>query len=113
MIYHLVHNEQDAWDLAQDGFLKAWKSIDRFRFQSSFYTWLYRIMTNVAIDWLRKKQIQGGQEFDDTIGLHETRTRQRPRAQKRAAPDQETGTRRGARSASTRPLPNSPPSIGR
>ena len=32
MIYHLVHNEQDAWDLAQDGFLKAWKSIDRFRF---------------------------------------------------------------------------------
>ena len=71
MIYHLVHNEQDAWDLAQDGFLKAWKSLDKFRFQSSFYTWLYRIMTNVAIDWLRKKQIQGTQEFDDTIGLHE------------------------------------------
>ena len=71
MIYHLVHNEQDAWDLAQDGFLKAWKSIDRFRFQSSFYTWLYRIMTNVAIDWLRKKQITSGQEFDDTIGLQD------------------------------------------
>jgi RNA polymerase sigma-70 factor (ECF subfamily) len=71
MIYHLVHNEQDAWDLAQDGFLKAWKSIDRFRFQSSFYTWLYRIMTNVTIDWLRKKQIQGGQEFDDSIALHD------------------------------------------
>ena len=71
MIYHLVHNEQDAWDLAQDGFLKAWKSLDKFRFQSSFYTWLYRIMTNVAIDWLRKKQIQGTQEFDDTIGLQE------------------------------------------
>ncbi len=71
MIYHLVHNEQDAWDLAQDGFLKAWKSIDRFRFQSSFYTWLYRIMTNVAIDWLRKKQITTGQEFDDTIGLQD------------------------------------------
>ncbi len=71
MIYHLVHNEQDAWDLAQDGFLKAWKSIDRFRFQSSFYTWLYRIMTNVAIDWLRKKQINSGQEFDDTIGLQD------------------------------------------
>ena len=71
MIYHLVHNEQDAWDLAQDGFIKAWKSIDRFRFQSSFYTWLYRIMTNVAIDWLRKKQITTGQEFDDTIGLQD------------------------------------------
>ncbi len=71
MIYHLVHNEQDAWDLAQDGFVKAWKSLDRFRFQSSFYTWLYRIMTNVAIDFLRKKQIQSGQEFDDTIGLQD------------------------------------------
>ncbi len=71
MIYHLVHNEQDAWDLAQDGFLKAWKSLDRFRAQSSFYTWLYRIMTNVAIDWLRKKQIHAGQEFDDTIALQD------------------------------------------
>ena len=71
MIYHLVHNEQDAWDIAQDGFFKAWKSIDKFRFQSSFYTWLYRIMTNVAIDSLRKKQITGGQEFDDSINLHD------------------------------------------
>ena len=31
MIYNMVHNEQDAWDLAQDSFLKAWKSIGRFR----------------------------------------------------------------------------------
>ena len=30
MIYNMVHNEQDAWDLAQDSFLKAWKSIARF-----------------------------------------------------------------------------------
>ncbi|TMP90186.1 MAG: RNA polymerase subunit sigma, partial [Verrucomicrobia bacterium] len=42
MIYNMVHNEQDAWDLAQDSFVKAWKSIDRFRGKSSFYTWLYR-----------------------------------------------------------------------
>ena len=35
MIYNMVHNEQDAWDLAQDSFLKAWKSIARFRGQSS------------------------------------------------------------------------------
>src|SRR5437016_8768953 len=44
MIYNMVHNEQDAWDLAQDSFVKAWKSIDRFRGKSSFYTWLYRIV---------------------------------------------------------------------
>ncbi len=69
MIYNMVRNEQDAWDLAQDGFLKAWKSIARFRGQSSFYTWLYRIMTNVTIDWLRKKQIEGTSEFDDTVSI--------------------------------------------
>jgi RNA polymerase sigma-70 factor (ECF subfamily) len=69
MIYNMVHNEQDAWDLAQDGFLKAWKSIGRFRGQSSFYTWLYRIMMNVTIDSLRRKQIGGETEFDDSVAL--------------------------------------------
>src|SRR5690349_1230791 len=72
MIYNMVHNEQDAWDLAQDSFVKAWKSIKRFRGQSSFYTWIYRIVMNVTIDWLRKKQIKaGGAEFDDSIQLKE------------------------------------------
>jgi RNA polymerase sigma-70 factor (ECF subfamily) len=72
MIYNMVHNEQDAWDLAQDSFVKAWKSIKRFRRHSSFYTWLYRIVMNVTIDWLRKKQIKGaGSEFDDSIQLKE------------------------------------------
>ncbi len=52
MIYNMVHNEQDAWDLAQDSFVKAWKSIGRFRGRSSFYTWIYRIVMNVTIDWL-------------------------------------------------------------
>src|SRR5271163_4505104 len=67
MIYGMVQNEQDAWDLAQEGFLKAWKSIHRFKGQSSFYTWLYRIMTNVTIDALRRKGIHGDAEFDDRI----------------------------------------------
>src|ERR1700682_4023033 len=70
MIYNMVHNEHDAWDLAQDSFVKAWKSIKRFRGRSSFYTWLYRIVMNVTIDWLRKKQVKGaGVEFDDAIQL--------------------------------------------
>src|SRR5438132_14131822 len=72
MIYNMVHNEQDAWDLAQESFIKAWKSIKRFRGQSSFYTWIYRIVMNVTIDWLRKRQIKaGGAEFDDAIQLKE------------------------------------------
>jgi RNA polymerase sigma-70 factor (ECF subfamily) len=70
MIYNMIHSEQDAWDLAQDSFVKAWKSIGRFRGQSSFYTWIYRIVMNVTIDWLRKKQVKGGgTEFDDAIHL--------------------------------------------
>jgi RNA polymerase sigma-70 factor (ECF subfamily) len=72
MIYNMVHNEQDAWDLAQESFIKAWKSIGRFRGRSSFYTWVYRIVMNVTIDWLRKRQVKGaGTEFDDSIQLRE------------------------------------------
>src|SRR6476469_4255516 len=68
MIYNMVHSEQDAWDLDQESFLKSWKSIKRFRGQSSFYTWIYRIVMNVTIDWVRKKQVKGsGAEFDDAI----------------------------------------------
>jgi len=70
MIYQMVRREDDAWDLTQDGFLKAWKSIRNFRGQAQFYTWLYRILMNVTIDWLRKKQVQSGTEFDDAIGLN-------------------------------------------
>ena len=69
LIYNMVHNEQDAWDLAQDSFVKAWKSIDRFRGQASFYTWIYRIATNVTIDWVRKRKAQGGVEFDDALNV--------------------------------------------
>ncbi|MCE9612175.1 MAG: sigma-70 family RNA polymerase sigma factor [Chthoniobacter sp.] len=71
MIYQMTRNEQDAWDLAQDGFVKAWKNIGRFRGQSSFYTWLYRILMNVTIDSMRRKHIQSGTEFDDQIGLRQ------------------------------------------
>lgn len=69
MIYQMARNEEDAWDLTQEGFVRAWRNLSNFRGQSSFFTWLYRIMTNVTLDWLRKKRVEGGQEFDDSIGL--------------------------------------------
>src|SRR5438270_12111055 len=72
MIYNMVHNEQDAWDLAQESFVKAWKSIGGFKGKSSFYTWIYRIVMNVTIDWLRKRQVKaGGAELDVTFHLKE------------------------------------------
>ena len=69
MIYQIVRDEQDAWDLAQEGFLKAWKSMGRFRGDSAFGTWLHRILSNVAIDWLRRRRGSQVGEFDDSRGI--------------------------------------------
>src|SRR5207244_11240335 len=59
MSYNMVHSEQDAWDLAQDSFAKAWKSIKRVRGHSSFYTWSHRIVRSVTMDWLGRTQASG------------------------------------------------------
>ncbi|MFV1994999.1 MAG: RNA polymerase sigma factor [Verrucomicrobiales bacterium] len=67
MIVNMIHNEADAWDLAQDSFIKAWKGLPRFEARANFYTWLYRITHNVTYDWLRKKKVGADAEFDDTI----------------------------------------------
>ncbi|MFT5467261.1 MAG: RNA polymerase sigma-70 factor (ECF subfamily) [Verrucomicrobiales bacterium] len=68
MIVNMIHNDADAWDLAQDAFVKAWKALPRFEARSNFYTWLYRISHNVTYDWLRKKKVRGdGAEFNDQI----------------------------------------------
>jgi RNA polymerase sigma-70 factor (ECF subfamily) len=69
MIYQIVRDEQDAWDLAQEGFLKAWKSMGRFRGESAFGTWLHRILSNVAIDWLRRRRGSQVGDFDDSRGI--------------------------------------------
>jgi RNA polymerase sigma-70 factor (ECF subfamily) len=55
---HLTGSEQDAQDVYQDAFLKAYKSIGNFRFECSFYTWIYRIVTNLCLDQLRKRQVR-------------------------------------------------------
>jgi RNA polymerase sigma-70 factor (ECF subfamily) len=48
MTYSLVQNDSDAWDLAQEAFIKAWRALPGFKHDSSFYTWLYRIAINTA-----------------------------------------------------------------
>lgn len=70
MTYHMIQNETEAWDLAQEAFIKAWRALPRFKLDSSFYTWLYRIAHNVTYDYLRKKKIQGDGEFDDSRTDH-------------------------------------------
>jgi RNA polymerase sigma-70 factor (ECF subfamily) len=55
---HLTGSEQDAQDVYQEAFLKAYRSVGKFRFECSFYTWLYRIVTNLCLDHLRKRQVR-------------------------------------------------------
>jgi len=53
---HIVGNEEEGRDLAQETFLKAWQSIGSLHNESRFDTWLYRIATNTAIDYLRRRK---------------------------------------------------------
>jgi RNA polymerase sigma-70 factor (ECF subfamily) len=56
VVYHLTSNREDAADLAQDAFIKAFQSIHRFQGQASFFTWLYRIAINATLSHLRKNR---------------------------------------------------------
>ena len=55
---HLTGSDSDAQDIYQEAFLKAYRSVGKFRFECSFYTWLYRIVTNLCLDHLRKRQVR-------------------------------------------------------
>jgi RNA polymerase sigma-70 factor (ECF subfamily) len=52
---NLMKRPEDARDVYQDAFLKVYRNLHRFRFECSFYTWLYRIVTNVCLDHLRRR----------------------------------------------------------
>ncbi|ADV84064.1 RNA polymerase sigma factor [Terriglobus saanensis] len=53
---HMLQNEQDAQDVHQEAFLKAYRHLSNFRFECSFYTWLYRIVTNLCLDQMRRRK---------------------------------------------------------
>lgn len=56
MAYSLLSNREDAFDAAQEVFLRVYRGLDNFQEKSSFSTWIYRITTNVCSDFLRKRQ---------------------------------------------------------
>ena len=55
LAYQLLRDREDAWDCAQEAFVRAYQSIGAFRGQSAFYTWLFRITVNIATDRLRSR----------------------------------------------------------
>ncbi|MBN1945211.1 MAG: sigma-70 family RNA polymerase sigma factor [Bradymonadales bacterium] len=65
--YGMVHNREDAMDLTQDAFLKAYHNLEQFEGSSSFYTWLYRIAINVSIDMIRRSGKHVLVDYDDRL----------------------------------------------
>jgi len=64
----LVRDENDARELVQDAFLRVYKNIGSFQGQSSFFTWLYRIITNLSIDLIRKPGRQVAELDENRVG---------------------------------------------
>ena len=67
LIYGMVRNREDARDLTQEAFVKAYRSLETFRLEAGFYTWMYRIAMNLAIDFVRKRKRREVVGFDETI----------------------------------------------
>jgi RNA polymerase sigma-70 factor (ECF subfamily) len=63
---NLMKRPEDARDVYQEAFLKVYRNLHRFRFECSFYTWLYRIVTNVCLDHLRRRQARPEDQAPET-----------------------------------------------
>src|ERR1035441_1409766 len=55
---NLLRSPEDARDVYQEAFLRVFRNLDTFRFDCSFHTWLYRIVTNICLDHLRKRKVR-------------------------------------------------------
>ena len=85
---HLTGSEHDAEDIFQEAFLKAYRYIGNFRFECSFYTWIYRIVTNLCLDQMRRRKTrresnavmvdQSGDEFDLMASVSDDRSFSNP-----------------------------------
>src|SRR5216684_6120262 len=64
-IYHMTSNHEDANDLAQETFIKAFRALKSFKGGSSFYTWVYRIAVNKTINFLKQRKNKAHLSLDD------------------------------------------------
>ena len=69
----ILGDADSARDAVQDGFLKAYRSLDKFEGRSGFYTWLYRLMFNLCIDMKRRDKSSRHVEWDDDVARDITR----------------------------------------
>lgn len=66
LAYQMLRNREEALDVAQEAFARAYASLPTFKGESSFTTWLHRIVVNLGIDSLRRTQRSGTAAYDDT-----------------------------------------------
>ncbi len=64
-IYHMIGNHEDANDLAQEAFIKAFQALKSFKGDSSFFTWVYRIAVNKTINFLKQRKNHAHMSLDD------------------------------------------------
>ncbi|HNX53865.1 MAG TPA: sigma-70 family RNA polymerase sigma factor [Pontiellaceae bacterium] len=65
LVYSMTSSREDAEDLAQEVFVKAWKALGHFREQSGFYTWIYRIALNRTINFRKRRNRRQTVDFDE------------------------------------------------
>lgn len=68
---HITHNEEDAQDVVQDAFLKAYQNLEQFQGNSKFYTWLVRIAVNEALMKLRRRRTDKTVSIDENVETEE------------------------------------------
>ncbi len=71
VIYGMVRNQEDAQDLTQESFVKAYRNLHAFREDSRFYTWLYRIAMNVTIDFTRRRARNPVSGLEDEVATRD------------------------------------------
>lgn len=90
LAFNLLRSKEDARDVYQETFLRVFRNIQSFRFDCSFHTWLYRIVSNLCLDQLRKRKVRkeepstkavGDNEFDRLASVPEERATVDPQRQ--------------------------------
>jgi RNA polymerase sigma-70 factor, ECF subfamily len=90
LAFNLLRSQEDARDVYQETFLRVYRNLHSFRFDCSFHTWLYRIVSNLCLDQLRKRKVRkeepstrtvGDSEFDRLASVPEERASVDPQRQ--------------------------------
>ncbi len=68
--FDFARDREEAKDLSQDAFLRAYTHLSAFDGRSSFYTWFYRILVNICLDYRRKQKRTAAEEFNETVESH-------------------------------------------